>query len=121
MNGVVVTEGNPRMSNKIMSGKDGLGSAPMSQVAAQIMNVNGDVKATIASATMASMPAAYSSVGELNLRSSETVVDRFNSRTQKKALASQQTTTSQPNDKIESRAPNIIDLNSSALKQQSKH
>ena len=89
MNGVTVTEGNPRMSSKIMSGKDGLGTAPMSQVAAQIMNVNGDAKATIASATMASMPAAYSSVGELNLRSNETVVDRFNSRTQKKALASQ--------------------------------
>ena len=86
MNGVTVTE--PRLSNK-MSGKDGLGSAPMSQVAAQIMNVNGDMKATVASATMASMPAAYSSVGELNLRSNETVVDRFNSRTQKKALASQ--------------------------------
>ena len=86
MNQVTVTE--PRLSNK-MSGKDGLGSAPMSQVAAQIMNVNGDMKATVASATMASMPAAYSSVGELNLRSNETVVDRFNSRTQKKALASQ--------------------------------
>ena len=44
----------------------------MSQAAAQIIRVNADqTKPTIASANMASMSAAYSSVGELNAQKHE--------------------------------------------------
>ena len=53
--------------------------APMSKAAAQIMNVKGENQ-TINSVNMASMSAAYSSVGELNSRKPHEVVDRFNSR-----------------------------------------
>ena len=52
----------------------------MSKAAAQMLNVKGENQTVQVSANIASMSAAYSSVGELNSRKPETVTDRFNSR-----------------------------------------
>ena len=56
-----------------------------------IKGVKGDAKATIHSSNVASLSAAYSSVGELNTKSNDSGADRFNSRAQNKALNSVQT------------------------------
>jgi len=63
--------------------------------------VNGEqTKATIASANMASMSAAYSSVGELNVARHEPINDRFNSRAQTRALNSMQTAQAQEKEQL---------------------